>query len=271
MKLSKMVVFGLLLSSSFGIMAKEKIESTPLKKPTKSPKETVIKQDTKTVKASTFKFKNVSFDLMESFSGFKDSVESFDNYINMNFKNENSLFPSFKLEYVSNTYPDSNSLTKTKSRNLGLNSDNITNLDINVQHADLVSYYSLKSNTPYSIDLGLGLRQYTGEVSVYQDSQSPISNNVNMTVPITYADFYYSIDGNHSKIGTYLKQSQLIDDSIQDSAIYYSTKIRKVDNLNLIATYAVSSITWEDKSQLANKDLSNFQNDGFNLQLIYTY
>lgn len=260
----KILVLSVLLSSSFACLA-ENVKNTnqPVKPTTETKKVPVL---------GKLKFNDLSFDLAKSFSQFKDSVESFNNDVYINWKNDN-MFPSIKIDYVSNSFQNKGTLNNSLASSLGMNPSKSTNLDINVQQADLVSYYSLRASNNYTLDLGIGLRQYTGEVSLYQTATNNITSDINTTVPITYMDFYYTLENSNSKIGTYVKEARMIDDAIQDSAIYYSTKIRHVDNMNLIASYSISNLNFGDSpgTQAVGKDYSELQSKGFNLQLIYSY
>lgn len=168
--------------------------------------------------------------------------------------------PNLKLEYTNNAY----------STNYGeVNTNYINNqanfVDVNLQYGDVVSYYTLfAANYNFGVNLGGGLRQYIGEI----ESSQLGTESINSTIPLTYLDMFYSLD-KHEYIGLYTKESQLANEKIQESGLYYKNNITKVDNLSFIATYALSNLSLTDDYNANNG--AGIKSSGLNFQLKFTY
>lgn len=167
--------------------------------------------------------------------------------------------PNLKLEYTSNAY----------STNYGeINTNYINNqpnfVDVNLQYGDVVSYYTLfADNYNVGVNLGGGLRQYVGDIESAQEKES-----LNSTVPLTYVDMFYSLDKNEY-VGLYTKESQLANEKVQESGLYYKNNITQVDNLSFMATYALSNLSFANDYN-AN-DAAGIKTSGLNFQLKLTY
>lgn len=172
--------------------------------------------------------------------------------------------PNIKLEYTNNTYTTRYGDTTNTYIN---NESNL--VDVNLQYGDAVSYYTIYSPIKsFGLNLGGGLRQYLGKIE-YKDNNFTEKESLNSTIPLTYIDLFYELSQNSSYIGFYSKESQLKNDKIQESGIYYKKRISGVDNLNLTASYAFSDISFS-KAYNAN-DYSGVETDGINLQLRFSY
>jgi len=176
----------------------------------------------------------------------------------LDFKTKVGL-PNLKLEYTSNAY----------STNYGeINTNYINNqpnfVDVNLQYGDVVSYYTLfADNYNVGVNLGGGLRQYVGNIESAQEKES-----LNSTVPLTYIDMFYSFDKNEY-VGLYTKESQLANEKVQESGLYYKNNITQVDNLSFMATYALSNLSFANDYN-ANND-AGIKTSGLNFQLKLTY
>lgn len=167
--------------------------------------------------------------------------------------------PNLKLEYTSNAY----------STNYGeINTNYINNqpnfIDVNLQYGDVVSYYTLfADNYNIGVNLGGGLRQYVGDIESAQEKES-----LNSTVPLTYIDMFYSLDKNEY-VGLYTKESQLANEKVQESGLYYKNNITQVDNLSFMATYALSNLSFANDYNAS--DAAGIKTSGLNFQLKLTY
>lgn len=176
----------------------------------------------------------------------------------LDFKTKVGL-PNLKLEYTSNAY----------STNYGeINTNYINNqpnfIDVNLQYGDAVSYYTLfADNYNMGVNLGGGLRQYVGDIESAQAKES-----INATIPLTYVDMFYSLDKNEY-VGLYSKESQLANEKVQESGLYYKNNITKVDNLSFMATYALSNLSLAEDYK-ANND-AGIKTSGLNFQVKFTY
>lgn len=168
--------------------------------------------------------------------------------------------PNFKLEYTNNAY----------SNNYGeVNKSYINNqvnfVDVNLQYGDVVSYYTLFANNyNLGVNLGGGLRQYMGDVESTQAGKE----SLNATIPLSYVDMFYSIDKNEY-VGLYTKESQLANENVQESGLYYKNNMTKVDNLSFIATYALSNLSLADDYQATHD--TGVKSSGLNFQVKLSY
>lgn len=211
---------------------------------------------------SIVRINSLKSDIFSSVNTVKNTVNTFEKSFYINIKNTIANIPNLKIEYVNS------SLRGNNQYNDGLSSKSSA-LDVDLQHADLVSYYTLNGIENVNLDLGFGLRQYIGEVSL-SESTNTSTDSINSTIPLSYVDLSYSLS-DYSKVGAYIKESQLANDNIQDSAIYYSAHLNSSDNLNFIASYSLSNFSLDEKTELLTNDYSNFTSEGINLQLVYAY
>lgn len=171
--------------------------------------------------------------------------------------------PNLKLEYNDGSFSNKSGLN---SGNVLSNKD-ISSIDINLIYGDVVSYYSLKSSTDFGLNLGLGLRQYAGEIEYDTETKTEV-RPLNSTVPLSYFDVFYNLsEDDNTKIGTYVKESEFNSHSIKDTSIYFKTNINKVDNLLFIASYSTSNIKLSNSSSSE----SLIESAGINMQLKYFY
>lgn len=225
-------------------------------------KETAEEDFYKADVGSIVRINSLKSDLFASVNTVKNTVNTFEKSFYLNIKNTISSIPNLKIEYVNS------SLRGNNLYNDGFSTKS-SSFDVDIQHADFVSYYTLDGIRNVNLDVGFGLRQYIGEVSL-SESTSTSTDSINSTIPLSYIDLSYSIS-DYSKIGAYVKESQLANDNIQDSAIYYSAHLNSSDNLNFIASYSLSNFSLDERTELLSNDYSNFTSEGLNLQLVYAY
>lgn len=171
--------------------------------------------------------------------------------------------PSLKLEYNDGSFSNKSGLN---SSNVFSNKD-VSSIDINLIYGDVVSYYTLKSSLDFGLNLGLGLRQYAGEIEYETETKTEI-RPLNSTVPLYYFDVFYNLSENeNTKIGTYVKESEFNSQLIKDTSLYFKTNINKIDNLLFVASYSTSNINLLNSS--SNESL--IESDGLNMQLKYFY
>lgn len=211
---------------------------------------------------SITRINSLKSDLFSSVDTVKNKVNTFEKSFYLNIKNTIDSIPNLKIEYASS------SLRGNNQYNDGLSTKS-SSLNLDLQHADFVSYYTLYGIKNVNLDVGFGLRQYIGEVSL-RESTNTSTDSINSTIPLSYVDLSYSLS-DYSKIGAYIKESQLANDNIQDSAIYYSANLNNSDNLNFIASYSLSNFSLDERTELLSNDYSNFTSEGINLQLVYAY
>lgn len=229
-------------------------------------------KSTETSSEKVFTFTDTSTSISNSLESVKDSVDSFDDSFHLNLKSANFL-PSLKVEYITGGLDRHDHTLMTPSGSNG------SPLDVNLQHADVFSYYDIRADNKVYLDLGLGFRQYDGQISNTNDVLGGSSNNyysVNSTMPMMYGDIYYMLNSNsitQSKVGVFTKNSSMFNNDINETFVYYSTSFRNLDNLNFVAGYGMSnlSINREKNQNFNNNDSYNFKNEGVGLKMIYFY
>src|SRR5690606_18190459 len=120
---------------------------------------------------SVVRINSLKSDLFSSVNTVKNTVNTFEKSFYLNIKNTIANIPNLKIEYVNS------SLRGNNQYNDGLSSKSSA-LDIDIQHADLVSYYTLNGIENVNLDLGFGLRQYIGEVSL-RESTNTSTDSIN--------------------------------------------------------------------------------------------
>ncbi len=172
--------------------------------------------------------------------------------------------PNIKLEYTNNTYS-----TKLNDINNNYINNQPNFIDLNLQYGDIVSYYTLYSPIEnLGFNLGAGLRQYIGNIE-YQDNNEIEKESLNSTIPLTYIDTFYNIGDRSQFVGLYTKESQLKNEKIQESGIYYKKKLTGIDNLNFTASYSISSISFSNSYNTRND--AGLESNGLNFQLRLAY
>lgn len=172
--------------------------------------------------------------------------------------------PNFKMEYINNAYSTRYGDTSSSS----YINDQPNFVDVNLQYGDVVSYYTLNYNYNWGVNVGGGLRQYLGDVEYRGVEGDVYKESLNSTIPLSYVDVFYSLEKDES-IGLYKKESQLVNQSISESGLYYKRRISQVDNLSFTASYAISNLSFANDYNSSN--YSAIESSGINLQLKLFY